>query len=492
VILDGTDIRGPLDLRADVCVVGTGIGGSVVARELEAAGLAVIALEEGADGRPVDSELMAREHRLRQRGWQATADRGVEVQQALLLGGSSRLGPGLARRAPTGIFEEQADDGVASLGSAALDAAYDRVEAGDPPVPVTDGVSAIEQAAGSLGYTSLRLPGLVDEDPRCWLGTAASSGRTVRRIWTTLADQGGIRLLTSCRAEDIEVAADGGFVVEAATLERGTVRFPVRIEAGALVLAAGAVHSPALALRSRLPDPHRLLGQGLRLQPTAPLIARFDGSIDPAAEVRLELELPGGDEFPDARARTTAMLPGQLARYLPLRDQELAAAMADRSHLRVLTVTLRDRRAGRVVPMTDTHPVIRYELAPSDRRRLRAAMTEGARLLLAAGARRVWTSHAVPTEICAESELGRIADRHYRAADLGLFSTTPLGTCALAARPRDGVTGDGGRFHGVEGLYVADASLLPAAPGVPTGHTVAALALGVAEAVRTDRGAAGA
>ncbi len=489
MILAGEAIGGPLELEADVCIVGAGSGGAVVAHRLSREGLSVIALEEGCDGGGADSELAARATRLRQRGWQATADRGVEVQQALLLGGSSRLGSNLARRAPAGVFG--ADPGVPSLDTEALAAAYERVEGRVPAGRPAGGDPTLEDAARSLGWTRQRLPGRDGDDAAAWLGSGPAPERSVRPTWIRWADEAGARLLCGCRVEKVR-AEDAGFRVEAVSLERGVVRYPVTVTAGAVVLAAGAVQTPALALRSRLPDPHRRLGQGLRLQPTARVIGRFDDPVDPAGAPRLELEIPADEPIPDARLRTTALLPATLARTLPLRDEELAEAMTARRRLRAVEVVLRDRRSGRVVPMTGTYPVIRYELAPPDRRRLRRALVEAARLLLAAGARQVWTSHAVPTEVRTETDLPRIEDRHYRSADLGLASTTPLGTCALAARPQDGVTGEGGRFHGLEGLYVADASLLPAAPGVPTGHTVAALALGVADAVVSDRGSAGA
>ena len=42
------DIHGEVEVRADVCVVGSGAGGAVVARELAEGGLSVVVLEEGA------------------------------------------------------------------------------------------------------------------------------------------------------------------------------------------------------------------------------------------------------------------------------------------------------------------------------------------------------------------------------------------------------------------------------------------------------------
>ena len=50
----GADLRGRVRMRADVCVVGTGAGGGVVAKELAEGGLSVVMLEEGELLRPSD------------------------------------------------------------------------------------------------------------------------------------------------------------------------------------------------------------------------------------------------------------------------------------------------------------------------------------------------------------------------------------------------------------------------------------------------------
>ena len=46
-IVDGSRITGERVVRADVCVIGSGAGGAVVAKELAEAGMRVVLLEEG-------------------------------------------------------------------------------------------------------------------------------------------------------------------------------------------------------------------------------------------------------------------------------------------------------------------------------------------------------------------------------------------------------------------------------------------------------------
>lgn len=63
-----------------------------------------------------------------------------------------------------------------------------------------------------------------------------------------------------------------------------------------------------------------------------------------------------------------------------------------------------------------------------------------------------------------------------RAGREGLFAVHPMGGCAVGRGPHEGVTDHRGEVFGYPGLYVADAALYPAPPGLPPSMTIAALA----------------
>lgn len=58
----------------------------------------------------------------------------------------------------------------------------------------------------------------------------------------------------------------------------------------------------------------------------------------------------------------------------------------------------------------------------------------------------------------------------------GLFSVHPLGGCSIGRSIADGFTDHRGQVFGHRGLFVADGSLYPRAPGIPPSLTIAALA----------------
>jgi cholesterol oxidase len=58
----------------------------------------------------------------------------------------------------------------------------------------------------------------------------------------------------------------------------------------------------------------------------------------------------------------------------------------------------------------------------------------------------------------------------------GLFSVHPMGGCAIGNTKADGVVNHKGEVYGHPGLYIADGSLYPKAPGIAPSMTIAALA----------------
>ena len=63
-----------------------------------------------------------------------------------------------------------------------------------------------------------------------------------------------------------------------------------------------------------------------------------------------------------------------------------------------------------------------------------------------------------------------------RPRDLKLMAFHPLGTARADARAAHGVVDGDLAVHGIAGLYVADGSVLPSAPGVNAQLTIMALA----------------
>lgn len=135
--------------------------------------------------------------------------------------------------------------------------------------------------------------------------------------------------------------------------------------------------------------------------------------------------------------------------------------------------------------MGDT--IIDYRLTPDVRRALVRSMRASARIFFASGAARVHAPAGRRFFIEA-SEQHRIDDliplEGFKPARISVSSAHPMGGCRMGSDRAESVTDAWGNVHDVPWLFVADASLFPAAAGINPYLTIMALADRVAERVR--------
>jgi choline dehydrogenase-like flavoprotein len=78
-------------------------------------------------------------------------------------------------------------------------------------------------------------------------------------------------------------------------------------------------------------------------------------------------------------------------------------------------------------------------------------------------------------EVRNPAELGELLAGPVDTRSLELFTVHLMGTARMSEDPRRGVTDSFGAFHGVPGLFVADASLFPGPVGINPMETILAL-----------------
>lgn len=102
--------------------------------------------------------------------------------------------------------------------------------------------------------------------------------------------------------------------------------------------------------------------------------------------------------------------------------------------------------------------------------------------MFAAGARRVFYNSHRPLILNAPEEIdARLTLDVPRQQRIQITSGHPMGGCALGGDPRRDVVDSRGRSWDVDGLYVADSSILPTSLGVNPCYTVFALARYIAD-----------
>jgi len=480
----GTELSFPVELAADVVVVGTGAGGGMLLHDAAAAGLRVLAFEEGEhrDSSSFRGQERAQLAALYQDGGGRTTDDGaVTVLQGRGVGGSTVHNTNLCRRVPDPILRDWSE----RLG---LDGwRPDRVAADFAAVEALLHVSAIEpervnrnngallRGMAALGWRG----GLLSHNRRgcagsglCELGCPFDAKENVLKALLPAALAHGATVWSGVRVE--RVLVEGGRavgVVGRASGPQGRPGPTVTARARAVVLAGSAVGSAVLALSSGLPDPHHLVGGNLHLHPGAAVAGYFDEPIEGWSGIPQSVECTEHIDWWPGSPRRIWIVPAfahpiGIAAATPGFGAAHMQALRRYPFMAVLVAMLHDESAGRVTA-TRGRPSIAYQLNEADRRALSQGMAACARLLLAAGAREVMAPTRPPLRITADSQLGALADHAVRAFDPPLTAVHPMGTLPMAADPARGVCDGRGRYHGVPGLYVADGSLLPTSIGVP-------------------------
>jgi choline dehydrogenase-like flavoprotein len=457
-------------LDADVCVVGAGAGGAVVAAELAEGGARVVALEQGAwhdpdrfTARP--PEMMARLYR------DAGQTTTVGTPPILLplgrgIGGTTLVNSGTCFRTPAHVLERWQREFGLDLDEASLGPCFERVEAalsvGEVSPELAGANAAVarrgaERLGWSHGYLRRNARGCVGSGV-CVYGCPTSAKQHTGITYVPRALAAGAQILTG--ADVREVILEGSHVRGVRALLDGGA---LEVRATQVVLAAGTIHTPVLLQRSRIPDRSGERGRNLSIHPATAAFAHMDELVDMARGVPQSFYV---DEFAaeGIMFEGVAGPPAYAAMSLPLKGSAHARAMADYRRLAQFGLMVSDSSRGRLHSLRG-RTVIRYDLDPEDLRRFRRGLALLRELFQAAGARDVY----LPLPEGVEPERAR-------PRDLKLMAFHPLGTARAHADATRGVTDGDLAVHGVEGLHVADGSVIPSALGVNPQLTIMALA----------------
>jgi choline dehydrogenase-like flavoprotein len=145
-------------------------------------------------------------------------------------------------------------------------------------------------------------------------------------------------------------------------------------------------------------------------------------------------------------------------------------------------VLLRDRDGGEVRVGSDGEPIVRYRLSPFDAEHLRSGIDGAARILEAAGARRIFSSHAKlvsyePGQGAQRARFMSDADAAgYAAGQLALGSFHIMGSARMGGSPGSSACDPSGQTWEARNLLVLDGSAFPTASGVNPQITIQAIA----------------
>jgi choline dehydrogenase-like flavoprotein len=480
-------------LDCDVVVVGSGAGGGTAAGVLTAAGLRVIILEKGdyrdrSDFTHLESDAYSSLYLDGALG--STADGGTLLLAGATLGGGTVVNYTTSFPTPASVREEwdriAGFDGVFTGDGydAALDAVQDRLETnrdnGEPPP--RDQI--LEKGLRNLGWHVDEMPrnvsGCTDDDcGYCTMGCRIGAKKSMLATYLHDASEAGARIVVGCDVEAIDVGGS-----RAAGVYGRVGDHALHVRAGAVLVAAGALNTPALLLRSGIDGP--AVGRYLRLHPVTAVWGRFEERVEPWSG---RLQTRHSDEFADLdghgygfRFETAPIHPLFPAAFVGWEDgPSFKRDILALAHLGVAGVLLRDRDHGRVTVRRDGSPRWKYRISSYDRAHIREGVHRGAELLAAAGATEIFSSGVKPVRwLPGREAIDGFVERSdaigYGPHQTSYFSFHQMGSARMGSDPDKSVVDANNEIHGVPGVYVMDGACFPTSSGVNPMISIAAIA----------------
>ena len=513
-ILQPVTVDSPVETSADVVIVGSGAGGGVIADYVTRAGYSAIILEAGDWVAPPAYPRVEREARnslFFYHGLATTNDGAIGILAGETVGGGTSINWMTCLDPLTEARREWATEaGMTGVDGPDFDryltSVARRIRVSTAESSVNANNETLRRGCRALGYREgvdwdvipRNAVGCADRCGFCTFGCPYGARQSGPATFLGDAMRGGARLYATTRADQLEI--EGGRVTGVrATLRSGSTSLPVHVRARAVVVAAGALQTPALLLRSGVRHPG--VGLGLRLDPTTALAAEFPEPIrtweGPHQTIRVHRFQHSDPGAHGPWIEVAPAHPGLGAIAVPWTGAADFRRLLSRTE-RVATpiVLVRDVGEGSVRLGSDERPRFDYRLTARDRENLIRGVAETARIMHAAGATRllslqtpyaeVGTGERPLTDSDVDRWIGEVRRIGIRDNVAALFSAHPMGSARAGSDPRTSAADPRGRVHGVSGLWIGDGSLLPTAPGVNPMVSILATAARTADFLLAD------
>ncbi|PXX50430.1 GMC family oxidoreductase [Aquitalea magnusonii] len=509
-VLDGAAQTQDLQLSCDVLIIGTGAGGGMTAEVLAQAGLDVLMVEEGALRTSRDFRLLeakAYPELYQESASRKTADKAINILQGRTVGGSTTVNWTSAFRTPPETLAWWGERyGLQGLNPQAMAPWFDLAEArlgiADWQTDPNPNNSVLERGCQALGLKHGRIRRNVRG---CWnLGycgmgcaTNAKQSMLVTTIPGALQHRAG--LLARARVDRLLPAADGKTLQGAegsllAADGHGLTGRKFAVRARHVVLAAGAIGSPAILLRSQLGGAQ--VGRRTFLHPVV-----VSGAVMPQ---RIEAYNGAPQTVYSDHFMHTQPLDGPLGYKLevpPVHPLLMgvtlsgfgaasAGLMQQLPHLQVVLALLRDgfhpdSQGGQVRLRQDGSPELDYPLNDVLWDGVRRSWLTMAELQFAAGARQVQVLHEqADLQSSWKATRAQILQLPLKPLLARVVSAHVMGGAAMSSQPEEGVVDEYGRHWQLRNLSIIDGSVFPTSIGANPQLSIYAFALRAAHHLR--------
>lgn len=495
--------------NVDVCVIGSGAAGAVLATKLAEAGKSVVLLERGGyyDGESMNQ----READMLPLLWKNaaanfTANLRIAIAQGSCLGGSTVINDAVCFQIPPIVVEQWEKKGVA-ITQKEWDDANGEVSKRIHVSEVTEeelntNAKKLREACTKLSiggkpvtkhgknhrncgpsFTNPELASCV-KCGFCHIGCHYDTKQSmlVTYIHDALASPSAdYTAYCNCRVDRITYENGTATGVDGAFINADNNElYRIRVNAKVVIVSAGAIASSNLLQKSKIGG--EKVGRGLALHPAPFVMGVFDEEIHgnrgiPMSYTCHEFGVTNGVEQGGFLIESIFLPVFQMALAIPSFAKDHERMMQNFNHLSMAGIMARDEPTGTVTMSYSGGPKVVYNLSPRTIDDMARGMAILARMWFAAGARSLITSHRDMPEIRNKFDIPALKDAVRNNPDsLMLGSAHPQGGNRMGDDQNECVVDSDCKVYGFDNLYICDASVFPTALGVNPQLTVMALA----------------
>src|SRR3954449_940802 len=493
-------ISGDTTLEADTVIVGSGAGGGVIAGTLAKQGQKVVVLEAGGYFNEADFnqlELPGYQNMYWRGGPTPTADLNVTILAGATLGGGTVINWTNSLKTKPHVREQWArEHGLEGVDGPDfdrhLDAVCQRLSVNDTCSDLNKTHQKLRDGAEELECafkTILRNTDPAKYDPATagylGFGDVSGSKQSTQKTYLQDAVDHGAEVLVNTFVE--RVLTENG---RAAGVEGVHPNGKVTIRAPKVVVAAGALESPGVLLRSGIGGP--AAGDYLRLHPAWAFLGSYGEDMEGwwgTPQAGLVDEFSNVEDGYGFLIESSQYAPGLAGSALPFKSaadhkQQMAEFRTGGSFIALI----RDHGHGRVTLDETGQAVPWYSLTdPLDVRNYQRANEALIRLYEVTGAHTI--APLAPTLVRwrkgddLEDFIERAKRLPPRAGGIQLFAAHQMGSCRMGSDPATSVANPYGELHDTPGVWIGDASAFPTPSGTNPMISIMALAHRTAEAI---------
>jgi choline dehydrogenase-like flavoprotein len=508
-------IKNDIVENVDICIIGSGAAGAVLAKELVESGKKVVLIERGGyhEGKDMNQREVDMMPLLwKNGGFNFVDSLRIAIAQGCCLGGSTIINDAVCFDTPPRVREEWSRLGV----NFTCDEWSEHLQKVNRTLSVTkvsdDELNRnnlmLKKGAEKLGLREHRNNSRnCINCMQCGFCHIGCHYETKQNVLVTYIHEAlkkpdsDMRVYCNCYIEEIVhrngvvEGVEGNFI----NID-GNKTYRIRVNAKIVIVSAGAIASSKLLLQNGIAQD--TAGVGLCLHPGIEVIGDFDYEIKGNQGIPMAYTVHdfGVTRSTDQTRKEYNFDAGEFlieSIFLPLLQFSIALSASGISeHRRLIErfnnyamagIVVRDDNVGKVSLTSTGRVSVTYEPREKELRIIAKGVEVLGKMWFALGARRIIISHRSMSIVENEADILKLIDKILNdPKNLLLGSAHPQSGNKIGTNQADSVVDPDCRVHGFENLFVCDASVFPTSVGVNPQITVMTVASIVASRIMKD------